>query len=172
MEQFNFAYLAGYIDGDGCFYIDTVKAKTGIYPIVHRTVVKFASVDESIMKWLNEFLGISYWEKVVSKKRKLLNLNRRTVYEANVTGECLDKLLPRILPYLRIKKQHCEIMIRMRETYQLPDRGVIRPKLTSDLYSIRCECHHLLSSINTHKLLNPSALSPSSSSLGLPSQSE
>ena len=170
MEEFNFAYLAGYIDGDGCFYIDTVKAKTGIYPIVHRTILKFASVDESIMKWLHEFLGIHYWEKVVSKNRQ--HLNRRTVYESNVTGECLDKLLPRLLPYLRIKKQHCEIMLRMRKTYELPEKGIIRPKLTLKQFDVRCECHRLLSSINTHKLINPSALSPSSFSLGLPSQSE
>jgi hypothetical protein len=170
MEEFNFAYLAGYIDGDGCFYIDTVKAKTGFYPVVHRTVLKFASVDESIMKWLQEFLGIHYWEKVVSKKRK--HLNRRTVYEANVTGECLDKLLPSLLPYLRIKKHHCEIMLRMRKTYFLPEKGVIRSKLTAEQFYARCECHRLLSSINIHKLINPSALSPSSYPLGVPSQSE
>ena len=160
MEEFNFSYLAGYIDGDGCFYIDTVKAKTGIYSVVHRTVLKFSSVDESIMKWLHEFLGIHYWEKVVSKSRK--HLNRRTVYEANVTGECLDKLLPRILPYLRIKKQHCEIMLRMRKTYITPEKGVIRASISPEIFGIRCTCHHLLSSINTHKLIHPSAVSPSS----------
>jgi intein/homing endonuclease len=170
MEEINFAYLAGYIDGDGCFYIDTVKAKTGDYPVVHRTILKFASVDESIMKWLSEFLGINYWEKAVSKKRQ--HLNRRTVYEANVTGECLDKLLPRLFPYLRIKKQHCEIMLRMRKTYTIPKKGIIRPKLIPEQYNIRCECHKLLSSINTHKLLKPSAMSPSAFSLGLPCQSE
>ena len=170
MEELNFAYLAGYIDGDGCFYIDTVKAKTGIYPVVHRTVVKFASVDEAIMKWLQEFLGIHYWIKVVSKKRQ--HLNRRAVYEANVTGECLDKLLPRLLPYLRIKKRHCEIMMEMRKTYEVPQKGVIRPKLTAEQFDIRCHCHRSLSSINTHKLITPSALSPSSFSLGVPSQSE
>lgn len=170
MEEFNFAYLAGYIDGDGCFYIDTVKAKTGIHPVVHRTVLKFASVDEAILKWLHDFLGISYWQKVVSKKRK--HLNRRTVYEANVTGECLDKLLPRILPYLRIKKQHCEIIIRMRKTYAIPKKGIIRSSVTPEIFDIRCRCHYSLSSINTHKLINPSPLSPSSLSLGVPSQSE
>jgi len=159
-EELNFSYLAGYIDGDGCFYIDTVKAKTGIFPVVHRTVLKFASVDISIMLWLKEFLGIHYWEKVVSKKRK--HLNRRTVYEANVTSESLDKLLARIYPYLRIKKEHCRIMIEMRSTYQLPEKGVIRPQITSDIFTKRCTCHQKLSSINTHKSLSPSAVSPSS----------
>lgn len=170
MDELNFAYLAGYIDGDGCFYIDTVKAKTGIFPVTHRTIVKFASVDESIMKWLHDFIGIHYWIKVVSKKRK--HLNRRDVYEANVTGECLDMLLKRIHPYLRIKKEHCEIMINMRETYVKPTKGVIRTQLSPEIYQIRCFYHELLSSINTHKLKKPSALSPSSLSLGLPSQSE
>jgi intein/homing endonuclease len=159
MEELNFAYLAGYIDGDGCFYIDTVKAKTGIFPVTHRTIVKFASVDESIMKWLKEFLGIHYWIKCVSKKRK--HLNRRDVYEANVTGECLDKLIIRIYPYLRIKKEHCEIMAKMRSTYNRPTKGVIRTQLHPDIYELRCHYHKLLSSINTHKLKSPSAVSPS-----------
>lgn len=160
MEELNFAYLAGYIDGDGCFYIDTVKAKTGIFPVTHRTIVKFASVDESIMKWLKEFLGIHYWIKVVSKKRK--DFNRRNVYEANVTGECLDMLLKRIHPYLRIKKEHCEIMIKMRETYIKPIKGVIRTQLLPEIYHLRCSYHQKLSSINTHKLKSPSAVLPSS----------
>jgi intein/homing endonuclease len=159
-EEFKFAYLAGYIDGDGCFYIDTVKSKTGKFPVVHRTVLKFASVDISIMEWLNEFLGIHYWEKMVSKKRK--HLNRRTVYEANVTGECLDRLLARIYPFLRIKKEHCKIMMEMRKTYQLPKKGVIRPQLTSKMFDQRCYFHSKLSSINIHKTISPSAVSPSS----------
>lgn len=158
-EELNFAYLAGYIDGDGCFYIDTVKAKTGKFPVVHRTVLKFASVDESIMIWLRDFVGISYWKKVVSKKRQ--NIVRRDVFEANVTGETLDKLLKRIHPYIRIKKKHCEIMMKMRETYPQPIKGVIRPSLNQETFDFRCQCHSDLSSINTHKLPCPSAVSPS-----------
>lgn len=159
MEELNFAYLAGYIDGDGCFYIDTVKAKTGIFPFTHRTVVKFASVDESIMKWLKDFLGIHYWIKVVSNNRKYLN--RRDVYEANITGDGLDILLKRIHPYLRIKKEHCEIMLKMRETYVKPTKGVIRTQLTQEIFDLRCSYHQKLSSINTHKLKSLSAVSPS-----------
>lgn len=160
MNEIDFAYLAGYIDGDGCFYIDTVKAKTGPYPVVHRVILKFASVDRCIMIWLNEQIGISFWEKVVSKKRQ--HLQRRLVYESNLTGESLDKLLPRIYPYLRIKKRHCEIMMKMRSTYQSPLKGVIRRTPSIYDYQLRCQCHLELSSINIHKPLNPSALSPSS----------
>lgn len=159
-EKLNFAYLAGYIDGDGCFYIDTVKAKSGKFPVVHRTILKFASVDETIMQWLNQFLGIHYWKKVISKKRH--NMNRRDVFEANITGKSLDNLLKNIHPYLRIKKEHCEIMMKMRKTYLKSKKGVIPPRLTSDLFEFRCKCHQELSSINTHKLINPSAVSPSS----------
>lgn len=159
-DELKFAYLAGYIDGDGCFYIDTVKAKTGPNPFVHRTILKFASVDESIMIWLKDFIGLNYWIKCVSKKRK--HLNRRDVFEANVSGETLDKLLERIYPYLCIKKQHCEIMMKMRKTYMKPKKGIIRQTISSEIYAIRCQYHNELSSINTHKTVNPSAVSPSS----------
>jgi len=170
IDELNFAYLAGYIDGDGCFYIDTVKAKKGIERLHYRTILKFSSVDISIMEWLHEFLGIHFWEKVVSKKRQYLN--RRMVYEANMTGDGLDKLLPKIFPYLRIKKRHCEIMMKMRETYSKADKGVICSKPTQEIYDLRHQFHKELRSINTHKIINPSALSPSSFSLGVPSQSE
>jgi hypothetical protein len=159
-DELKFAYLAGYIDGDGCFYIDTIKAKNGPHPFNYRTILKFASVDIEIMNWLHVFLGIHFWEKVVSKKRK--HLNRRKVYEANLTGDSLDKLLPRILPYLRIKERHCEIMMKMRTTYHKPIKGVIRETPTSEMINVRHQCHLELKSINTHKLLKPSAVSPSS----------
>lgn len=170
IDELNFAYLAGYIDGDGCFYIDTVKAKKGPERIHYRTILKFASVDIEIMNWLHKFLGINFWEKVVSKKRK--HLNRRKVYEANLTGDSLDELIQRIYPYLRIKKRHCEIMMKMRSTYKKPEKGIVCSKPTQEIISIRHQCHFELKSINIHKLLNSSALSPSSLSLGLPSQSE
>jgi len=159
MNELDFAYIAGYIDGDGCFYIDTVKAKTGIFPVVHRTILKFASVDESIMIWIKEFIGINYWKKVVCKK--LQHIQRRDVFEANLTGEGLDIFLNRIYPYLRIKKKHCEIMINMRKTYCKPVKGVIRAQLTKETFDLRCKYHKELSSINTHKLPYLSAVSPS-----------
>jgi|FreactcultureFD7_1027221.scaffolds.fasta_scaffold33317_2 hypothetical protein len=159
-DELNFAYLAGYIDGDGCFYIDTVKAKTGPNPFNYRTILKFASVDIGIMQWLQDFLGIHFWGKVVSKNRK--HLNRRKVYEANLTGEALDTLLPKIYPYLRIKKSHCEIMMKMRTTYTKPARGVIRVTPSKEVIEIRHQCHIQLKLLNTHKLLEPSAVSPSS----------
>ena len=158
-NDLTFAYLAGYIDGDGCFYIDTVKAKTGPNPFNYRTILKFASVDIEIMNWLHDFLGIHFWEKVVSKKRQ--HLNRRMVYEANLTGDALDKLLPKIFPYLRIKKRHCEIMMKMRTTYSKPINGIIRETPTKEVIAFRHHCHIELKSINTHKLLKPSPLSPS-----------
>lgn len=169
-NELNFAYLAGYIDGDGCFYIDTVKAKTGAPRLHYRTILKFASVDVGIMQWLQDFLGIHYWGKVVPKSRK--HLNYRKVWEANLTGAALDALLPKILPYLRIKKRHCEIMLKMRSTYRKPDKGIVCSRPTKELISIRHHCHIELKSINIHKLLNSSALSPSPLTLGLPSQSE
>jgi hypothetical protein len=52
-------------------------------------------------------------------------------------------------------------MLKMRETYDKPSYGCIRKTPTLDTISIRQQCHILLKSINTHKLLNPSPLSPS-----------
>ena len=160
MQETEFAYLAGYIDGDGCFYIDTVKAKKGIERLHYRSILKFASVDICIMEWLKQFLGIHFWKKVENRNKNFTN--RRQVYEANLTGESLDKLLPKILPYLRIKKRHCEIMIKMRSTYSKPTNGVVCERPSLEIYNIRRTCHLELSSINIHKkLIYPSALSPS-----------
>lgn len=158
MTEIQLAYLAGYIDGDGCFYIDNVKAKTGIPRLHYRTILKFASVDKGIMEWLSEFLGMSFWTKSVSKKRK--HLPYREVFEANLTGERLDFLLPKIYPYLRIKKEHCKIMMNMRQTYIDEIRKNAMKPPTKEVYEIRHKCHMALRSINTHKPICPSALSP------------
>lgn len=150
MEEKDWIYLAGYIDGDGCFYMDYVKHRNPEKKPHHRCVLKFASVDEEQIKYVCSLFGNKYWVKAKGKQQ-LENPNRKPVYECNVSGESLDTVLPKILPHLRIKKRHCEIMIKMRKTYTNPINGGYCIQVPDDVYELRHQLYLALRSINTHQ---------------------
>jgi hypothetical protein len=150
MTDLEIAYLAGYIDGDGCFYMDYVKHKNPAKRPHHRCVLKFASVTHDQIKWISELFGFDYWMKSKTRQQRE-NPNRKPVYECNVTGEKLDFILPLIYPFLKIKKQHCEIMMNMRKTYTHPIRGFVCVTPSDELYELRHKYYLQLRSINTHQ---------------------
>lgn len=149
MNEFDWSYLAGYIDGDGCFYMDYVKHRNPEKKPHHRCILKFASVTESQIKWVSELFGFGYWKKSETKQMK--NSNRKSVYECNISGEKLDFALSKIYPYLKIKKQHCEIMMKMRKTYTNPLGGGHCTTVPDDVYDLRHSYYLQLRSINTHQ---------------------
>jgi len=109
------AYLAGIIDGEGCFYIGNVKqGKYGNRRQWH-TLVKITSCDKCLIDWLrNHFTGCSENTYRWTAKKKFY----RPVYSWTISGKKLDYFLPILLPYFVIKKEHCKIMIEIRKTFK------------------------------------------------------
>jgi len=111
------AYLAGFIDGEGCFFIGLFKTKSksgNITPNYH-TYIKICNTDGFVMQWIRDtFGGTNYnqW-KSTDRKKEL----EKEIHNVQITGQNLNHLLPLILPYLKVKKAHCEIMIKMRATF-------------------------------------------------------
>ena len=107
-------YLAGYIDGDGCFY--TGQVKQGRYGSGYQFAIKLivSGCDKSSIDWMHEtFGGNNSLQSRPAKNRP----NDRIVYHWTATGELLDYILPKIEPYLKNKKRQCQIMIELRKTF-------------------------------------------------------
>lgn len=121
------AYLAGIVDGEGCFYFGNVKQ--GRYGNGTQWHCKLAvtSTDKCLTDWLNDLFGgtkeIRY--RYTSKKAF-----ERPIHRWDASGLLLDYICPKILPYLIIKRKQCETMIEIRKTYanigskRLPDEIV------------------------------------------------
>lgn len=171
LTELECAYLAGLIDGDGGFYIYEIPttSKKGTKVINFQSYIKYCSCYEPVIKWVCDKTGCcSIRQQKPAKDRQF----EKIVYYTQITGDSLTQLTKRLLPYLIIKKQHAEIMLKFRSTYQEgrhisrhDDHEAIcayRRQCMIDLRQTNSRFHaHLVKSIkNTTDKSNPCALSP------------
>jgi hypothetical protein len=145
VSQVDLAYLAGLIDGEGCFFIGNfmTKSKTtgNMYPNYH-CILKISSNDVCVLEWVNKTFGARI--TVLNKKRKDHTRNFVT-YDAYFTGNMLTDLTHLLLPHLKIKKPQAEVMLKMRATfprsgssgrYRCPERDSLRAALHRDMHRL------------------------------------
>ena len=127
------AYLAGIIDGEGCFYIQRPGGK-------NHTLRLFVM---NTAKPLIDYLYQTYGGWQYSRKKE--NSTWKIRHEWFVDRQIVDELLPLIHPYLVIKKEHCEIAMEFRKTFPL-----IRNyrKVPQEWLDIRVECHRRIKILN------------------------
>lgn len=157
------AYLAGFIDGEGCFFIGMFETKSAFgnkHPNYH-TYIKICNTDANVMKWIAETFNSSnnhQW-KSTDRKREF----EKKIYNAQITGETLTQLLPLIYPYLKVKQKHCEIMIRMRSTFEKGKR-LSKYCNNEEIHRIRYNCMVELRKLNSrfhkHPLKQQYTLAP------------
>ncbi len=102
MEETWLAYTAGYIDGDGCFYIGEIKTS----PFFQDTFSIISTHFDNIEWFKDHFEGSIHAKK--SRKK-----NRVPSYHF-VFSKKGYKLLPRIKPFLIEKAQECEVFLKFR----------------------------------------------------------
>lgn len=159
-DPIKLAYLAGIIDGEGCFYIGQINRDyKGKITKHHHGIIKIDNTDEVLIEWLsNNFEGVNSARNRWTSKRSF----ERTIHTWVVTGDKLLELCHAIFPYLVIKKRHCENMIKFRETFTNKIGQHTTPSEEAQL--IRQECLLISRNLNSrwhnHSLKNPSPLSP------------
>lgn len=147
-------YLAGLIDGDGCFFISkrTKPTKAGLTQYMLK--LQIHCISEDFIDDLNKTFG---GVKVIYRRKP----PRRNLYGVEFTGKLLTQICELLLPYLRLKKKNCENMLEMRKTYNGTGGNIEVP---SHILAIRNRCFEISRQVNTHKPLIlppccPSALS-------------
>lgn len=172
------AYLAGFIDGEGCFFIGIFDTKSAAGNIArnYHTYIKICNTDQNVMEWIaNTFHATNYQQyKNTDRARKF----EKTIHNIQFTGENLNLIMPKIYPYLIVKKKQCEIMMKMRSTFS-KERRLSKQSKSKEIHDFRYQCFVELRQLNSrfheHPLKTieiPSPMSPSTLTLGLPCQSE
>ena len=136
------AYLAGIVDGEGCFYFGQVKQ--GRYGNGTQWHCKLAitSTTQCLTEWLNKLFGGCKEQRYrYTSKRSY----ERPIHRWDATGELLDYLLPKILPYLVIKREHCLIMMEIRKTYA----NIGSKRLPEDIVNKRLELLSVIRNLNS-----------------------
>lgn len=151
------AYIAGIIDGEGCFYIG--KVKQGKYGSGYQwhSFIRVTSCDECLILWLENTFGGSKDSRYRWTSKKAFY---RPIYNWQCAGKMLDYLMPKIIKYLIIKKRQCEVMMKYRTT----SKNIGSKRLPADVVSKRLklleEMRNLNSRFHNHALKKPSAPSP------------
>lgn len=133
------AYLAGIIDGEGSIYIQRRITKQGYFSYFPRFQV--VNTNREIMDWIkNTFGGLIY-----DKPRIKHNPKWRMQIEWFTTVGLMDQLIPLIIPYLIIKKQHAIIMMQFRATFKSNNGS---SAIKSDIQDFRLECLQKIKHLN------------------------
>jgi hypothetical protein len=163
-------YLAGFVDGEGCFFIGLFKTKsasTGNINLNYHTLLKISNNNYEVLQSLCEQFGGSIDKR--NKKQKLRE-HECVTYSLEFSGNSLTDITKLLLPLLRAKKKHAEVMIKMRETFPR-NRGkvFVSEETKSYRYSLMCELRTLNTRFHGHHLKNDQTLAPCHP-IGLPSQ--
>jgi hypothetical protein len=147
--QVQIAYLAGIVDGEGCFYIGHVKQGKYGNGLQWHSMLKVTSCDEELIIWLeNTFGGAKDSRYRWTSKQKFT----RPVYNWQATGEMLDYILPKIKPYLIIKSKQCDVMIKYRLTSKNIGSKRLSQEVTEKRLELMSEIRNLNSRFHEHPL--------------------
>jgi hypothetical protein len=157
-EIWQIAYLAGIIDGEGCFYLGHIKHGQYGCGMQWHSVMKVQVCDEELITWLENTFGgrkDTPHSRYTSKRTY-----ERPVFGWQATGAMLDYLLPLIRPYLVIKPKQCDVMMQYRLTSKNIGSKRLPPEIHEKRIELMLQMRHLNSRFHNHPLKNPSALLP------------
>lgn len=105
-EKTDLAYAAGYIDGDGCFYIGTYETSN---ETIYEYSIQVCSVKKGSTDWLKKTFGGNIRIKEAPG-------NRKVPHVWTIKGEESLKFAKAIHPYLAEKQMECSIYIEFAWT--------------------------------------------------------
>lgn len=131
MNETYLAYTAGYVDGDGCFYIGEIKTS----PFFQDTFSIISTHIDNI-EWFKDHFDGSINAKQSRQK------NRVPSYHFVFSKEGY-KFLPRITPYLVEKADECDIFLKFRS----PNFSEDRKSLVKAMKIIKEKSHIVIHSL-------------------------
>lgn len=96
-------YIAGYIDGDGCFYVGTTTQKPKMITVFEASI-QVVSTDEKPLKIFCENFGGSVRQRPARDRHKAVSV-------WTIKGEHAAKFAQDILPFLVDKAEQCRLFI-------------------------------------------------------------
>lgn len=125
----NFAYLSGYIDGDGCFYIGK-----NIHPIKYRSGIIISSTQMDVLRFFKKTFGGSLRFGKKNPKFKTYNVVNQWI----IGGINSTELAIKIFPYLIEKSNDAHLYIKFRNekiAYQ-KDNFISQTKIYRDTQNL------------------------------------
>lgn len=116
MKKVDYAYIAGFFDGEGS--IGITKRKAGDYQLL----VSIGQANRFPLKWLQFNFG-GCLQTTLSNKPHI-----QTMYRWRVVANDAFEFLTTIYPYLILKKAEAELAIKWQKAKQERRKGQLKPK--------------------------------------------
>lgn len=117
IQEEDLAYIAGYLDGEGCFWV----SKTG------KPGISCTNTHKPTIEWLQKILGGS-----VHKQKGRKN-NHRTTYTWQIVGRIADEFCKIICIYLKEKQPQAVGLMLSQQTMGLPLlKGKVHPRIIKE----------------------------------------
>lgn len=132
----DFAYLAGYIDGDGCFYIGHEKSSK-----VKRSKKVFCIIINSVNECtLNSFKKVFGGSVQLSKKAQD---NTKPLFRYTLRKRDILAFIYKLIPFLVEKREECEIAIKfsMSSCIKTNEECINRMKILKDVSNLVSKHH-------------------------------
>ena len=112
------AYIAGYLDGEGCF------------TFVNTPVIEITNTYPHTLMWIKQFFG-----GTVSMRSNTRNADKwRTTYRYKICGSNALHMCRSVSPYIQEKKLQVEAVLAMSK---LPKQSEARKQLQKELSSLK-----------------------------------
>ena len=108
------AYLAGLIDGEGCLFARKVKSRNTVGV---QSGLAIAMTCRHILEQMQELTGIG--SVILSPSSKNQPRGWKDCWRWDVGAQSVAMLIPKILPFLRIKRTQAELIIELAEIKRL-----------------------------------------------------
>ncbi len=143
MDNVTAAYIAGILDGEGCFMVEKFRTTRSPIGFQFRSRVELQMCDKDVIDYIAEKTGRAIRSRLLPSGRTVYVLNWRNAFAVN--------LIRTVLPYLIGKREQAEICLDY-ETNIAPGRGrtysqadlakcdAVRKKLTELKHQIAIRC--------------------------------
>ncbi len=105
IAELDLIYLAGLLDGEGCFYITFINHSA-------RPVVSLQMTHRGVVEWSASLLGVGFQ----GSRRLNKPAHHADQYGWKTSGRRAGLLCARLLPYLRVKAEQARLVIEICET--------------------------------------------------------
>ncbi|MDQ5915027.1 MAG: 2 protein [Pseudomonadota bacterium] len=124
MKKIEAAYIAGLMDGEGCFYIERFKSARSPIGFQYRVIATITMCDKRTIEHVCNITGKSYRTRKLKSGRIAYTIDWRS----GVAGD----LLKAIIPFLQNKKEQAEICLHFDKSVA-PGRGRTYTKDHADI---------------------------------------
>jgi len=133
------SYLAGLFDGEGCLTVVLQKGHRGKRTkgvLTPHLMFTIANTDRGVLQWCLDTIGTGI--VVIGRGYSAKHPRRLPLYRYNLEANAnLVTLLPRMIPYLKVKKERAILSMRFLELRSNRDRRAYTEEDVTILFNIR-----------------------------------